>query len=78
MNAVILELQILKGEVYLFYEIVSIAVIFKFVEMFLWDSSFLLKLVFALHKCRDTFKWQQYSFNPVDFSTHLKVLFFYM
>lgn len=25
MNAVILELQILKGEVYLFYEIVSIA-----------------------------------------------------
>lgn len=55
MNALILELQILKGEVYLFYEIVSIAVIFKFMEMFILASSFFLKLVFALHKCRDTF-----------------------
>lgn len=45
----------MKGEVYLFYEIVSIAVIFNFMEMFLLDSSVLLKLVFALHKFRDTF-----------------------
>lgn len=44
MNPVILELQILKGEVYFFYEIVSIAVVFKFMEMFLLDSSFLLNL----------------------------------
>lgn len=27
----------------------------KFMEMFLLDSSVLLKLVFAPHKCRDTF-----------------------
>ena len=45
----------MKGEVYLFYKVVSIAVIFKFMEMFLLDSSVLLKLVFAPHKCRDTF-----------------------
>lgn len=45
----------MKGEVYLFYEIVSIAVIFKFMEMFLLDSSDLLKLGFTPHKYRDAF-----------------------
>ena len=38
----------------MFYETVSIAVIFKFMEMFLLDSSVLLRLVFAPHNYRDT------------------------